>query len=35
MSRRMSTKDFFKMLDILWQDTAPVKYINPDAWIVP
>lgn len=34
MSKRMSGKDFMKIADILWQDTARVRYKNPDAWIV-
>lgn len=34
MSKRMSKKDFLKIFDILWQGTAPVRYSNPDAWII-
>jgi len=34
MSKRMSSKDFLKIVDMLRQDGAQVKYCNPDSWIV-
>lgn len=30
----MSSKDFLKIVDILWQAGVQVKYSNPDSWIV-
>jgi hypothetical protein len=34
MSKRMSSRDFLKIVDMLRQDGVPVKYSNPDSWIV-
>jgi hypothetical protein len=28
--KRLKSRDFFKLYDVLWQGTAPVKYKNPD-----
>jgi hypothetical protein len=33
MGKRMSSKDFLEMVDVLRQDGVPVKYSNPDAWV--
>jgi hypothetical protein len=32
MSRKLSSQDFLKLFDTLWENTAPTKYKNPDAW---
>lgn len=32
--RRMSSKDFCALADILWKGNAFVRYQNPDGWIV-
>jgi len=28
--KRLKSKDFSELYDILWQGTAPIKYKNPD-----
>jgi hypothetical protein len=28
--RRLKSKDFFELYDAIWQDTAPIRYKNPD-----
>jgi hypothetical protein len=33
-SKRLSSKDFRALANILWKGIAFVKYQNPDAWIV-
>jgi hypothetical protein len=32
--KRMSSKDFCALADILWKGNAFVRYQNPDGWIV-
>jgi hypothetical protein len=34
MSKRLSSKEFLALADILWQGDVIVKYQNPDNWIV-
>jgi hypothetical protein len=34
MSRRLQSKEFLALADILWQGSVKVKYQNPDNWIV-
>jgi len=30
--KKSQSKDFLKLYDIIWKDTAPVKYKNPSLW---
>jgi len=30
--KRLSSKDFLELYDLIWKGTAPVKYENPDRW---
>jgi hypothetical protein len=34
MSKRLSSKKFLALADILWQGAVKVKYQNPDNWII-
>jgi hypothetical protein len=31
--RRLASKDFLELYDLIWKDSAPVKYQNPDQWL--
>jgi len=33
MSRRLSSEDFKKLFDVLWQPGPAIKYKCPDMWI--
>jgi hypothetical protein len=33
--RRLASKDFLELYDLIWEDSAPVKYQNPDSWLGP
>jgi hypothetical protein len=28
--KKLRSKDFFELYDVIWQGTAPIKYKNPD-----
>jgi hypothetical protein len=30
--KRLSSKDFLGLQDLIWKGTAPVKYQDPDRW---
>ena len=30
--RRLSSKDFLEVYDLIWENTAFVKYQNPELW---
>jgi hypothetical protein len=30
--RRLSSKDFLELYDLIWKGTAPVRYQNPERW---
>lgn len=32
--KRLSSKDFLALADLLWKGTAFVRYQNPDSWII-
>ena len=32
--RRLASKDFLELFDLIWDGSAPVKYQNPDRWLV-
>ncbi len=34
MSKRLPSKEFLALADILWQGAVKVKYQNPDNWII-
>ncbi len=34
MSKRLPSKEFLALADILWQGDVKVKYQNPDNWII-
>jgi hypothetical protein len=34
MSKRLPSKEFLALVDMLWQGGAKVKYQNPDNWII-
>lgn len=34
MSKRLSSREFLELADILWQGGAKVRYMNPDNWII-
>lgn len=34
MSKRLSSREFLELADILWQGDAKVKYQNPDNWTI-
>jgi hypothetical protein len=31
--RRLTNKDFLELYDLIWEDSAPVKYQNPGRWL--
>jgi hypothetical protein len=33
MTKRLSSKDFFEVIEAIWEEGPMVKYQNPDAWI--
>lgn len=35
MSKRLSRKEFLKCVEALYEEGPPVRYQNPDAWILP
>ena len=35
MGKRLSSKEFLQYLDAIYEEGPPVKYQNPDAWIMP
>jgi hypothetical protein len=34
MSKRLSSREFLELADILWQGDVKVKYQNPDNWTI-
>jgi hypothetical protein len=32
--KRLSSRDFLALADIIWNGAAKVRYKNPDAWII-
>ena len=34
MSKRLTSKEFLELADILWQGKVKVKYQNPDSWAI-
>jgi hypothetical protein len=34
MSKRLSSKEFLALADLLWQGDAKVRYQNPDNWTI-
>lgn len=34
MSKRLPSKEFLALADLLWQGDAKVLYQNPDNWII-
>ena len=34
MSKRLPSKEFLALADLLWQGDAKVTYQNPDNWII-
>jgi hypothetical protein len=34
MSKRLRSKEFLALADLLWQGGAKVLYQNPDNWII-
>jgi hypothetical protein len=32
LKRRLTRKDFVQLYDLIWQNSAPVKYQNPENW---
>ena len=33
VSKRLSSRDFLRLADALWERGVKVEYKNPDAWI--
>jgi len=33
MSCRLSSKDFWRLFELLWEQGPAVRFRNPDAWI--
>ena len=34
MTKRLSSREFLELADILWKGDLKIKYQNPDNWIV-
>jgi hypothetical protein len=32
--KRLPSRDFLALADIIWSGTVKVRYQNPDAWII-